>query len=87
MKEGEKGMTYIEIVKEHFPFTSDNEADFILWEFTPYPLERDETTLRKFLSRFKRACDLKRKICIGCGKFMSMVWPDMCGKCVVDGRA
>jgi hypothetical protein len=31
-------MTWIELVKEYFPNISDEEADFILWEQTAFPM-------------------------------------------------
>lgn len=31
-------MTWIELVKKYFPNASDEEADFILWEKTAFPM-------------------------------------------------
>lgn len=31
-------MTWIELVKKYFPNVSDEEADFILWEKTAFPM-------------------------------------------------
>ena len=41
MRSKEKGwnrMTWIELVKKYFPNISDEEADFILWEKTAFPM-------------------------------------------------
>lgn len=31
-------MTWLELVKKYFPDVSDEEADFILWEKTAFPV-------------------------------------------------
>jgi hypothetical protein len=38
MMERNDFMTWIELVKEFFPNISDEEADFILWEKTAFPM-------------------------------------------------
>ena len=47
-------MTYLELVKEYFPDAGDEEADYILWEFTAFPLVRGEDELREQLQEFKK---------------------------------
>ena len=46
-------MTYLELVKEYFPDASDDEADYILWEFTAFPLVWGEDELREQLQKFR----------------------------------
>lgn len=54
-------LTLLEIVREYIPDASEEEVDFILWEFTGYPsfwnIPKDgktvEQCLRKQLSDFK----------------------------------
>ncbi len=36
-------MTWLELVKKYFPNACDEEADFILWEKTCYPVGSAET--------------------------------------------
>lgn len=64
--------TYLDLVREYFPNASDDELDGILWEKTAFPLETREDELRKQLAHFKRATELGRAVCSGCGK---MRWP------------
>ena len=46
-------MIYIDLVKEYFPDASDDEADYILWEFTTFPMVQGEDELRKQLQKFR----------------------------------
>lgn len=49
-----KTITYLELVKEYFPDVSDEVADWILWEKTPFPMIADEKGIRKYLTEYKK---------------------------------
>jgi hypothetical protein len=46
-------MTYLDLVKSHFPDVDDKEADFILWEKTEFPLIKNPEIIEKQLEDFK----------------------------------
>ena len=42
-------MNYLDLVREYFPRAWDATADHILWEFTIFPIVKDENVLRSQL--------------------------------------
>lgn len=51
-----KDKTFLDVAREYFPELSDDELDFILWEYTGFPSFFDgdtETELRKQLQYAK----------------------------------
>lgn len=74
------GETILDLVREYFPDASEDEADFILWERTAFPMNSVDG-LRTQLAEFKQAvgrypnagfCDfcnnlaVTRGLCISC---------------------
>ncbi|KKN63761.1 hypothetical protein LCGC14_0498650 [marine sediment metagenome] len=59
-----KGLTCLELVREYFPDSNDDEAGYILWEHTGFPsfwnIPKDgatpEACCRKQLKEFKSEC-------------------------------
>lgn len=45
----EQGMTFVEFAQRIIPVLSDEEADWVLWERTPFPLARGRDDLLPFL--------------------------------------
>ena len=62
--------TYVDIAREYFPNATDDELNSILWNKTGFPefFEEGEKSLREQLATFKRAVELGRDVCSGCGK-------------------
>jgi len=46
--------TYLDLVRDYFPDTSDKEADWILWEKTPFPMRMDEQEIGRYLAEYKK---------------------------------
>ena len=46
--------TYLDLVREYFPDSSDKVADWILWEKTPFPMRMDEESIREYLVEYKK---------------------------------
>jgi len=61
-------MTFGDLVREYFPKANDDFVEYVLWNQTAFPATSDEKHLRKQIERFKKAIELKRVICDGCGK-------------------
>lgn len=40
---------YIDLVKQYFPDLTDEEADQLLWDSTPFPMRNDLPTIGKYL--------------------------------------
>jgi hypothetical protein len=47
-----KRMTYLDLVKNHFPEADDKFADFVLWEKTAFPLVKDAKTIEEQIMEF-----------------------------------
>lgn len=45
----EQGMTFLQFAQSVIPGLSDEEADWVLWERTPFPLVRGRDDLLPFL--------------------------------------
>lgn len=47
-------MTYLELARQYFPNATDDELDYILWEYTGFPsFYRDLDELKKQLQEAK----------------------------------
>lgn len=77
--------TYLDVAREYFPDASDDELNFILWEKTGFPcfFEDGLNSLREQLATYKRAFELGRDVCYGCGKirFRSQIKFLICKYC------
>ncbi len=49
----EKGMTFIEFVQYVIPGLSDDDASWVLWEWTPFPLIQGRDDLMPYLLRLR----------------------------------
>ncbi len=45
----EKGMTFVEFVQLVIPGLSDDDASWVLWEWTPFPLVQRRDDLMPYL--------------------------------------
>lgn len=45
---------YLDLVRDYFPNVSDKEADWILWEKTPFPMRMDEQEIGRYLAEYKK---------------------------------
>ena len=45
---------YLDLVREYFDDISDEKADWILWERTPFPMITDEKEIRRYLAEYKK---------------------------------
>jgi hypothetical protein len=61
-------MTYIDLVKKHWPEVSDEVADMILWEMTAFPFASVEHTEKQIIEirelsggDIQKACDICMK--------------------------
>lgn len=53
MEEYPKGMTYLDLVKKHFPNADDDYADFLLWDKTGFPFVKNPKVLEEQLIELK----------------------------------
>lgn len=58
----EKGMTFIQFAQSVIPGLSDCDADYVLWEYTPFPLVQGRDDLMPYLvaERDRRATQSNR---------------------------
>lgn len=48
-----KRMTYLDLVRKHFPDADDKFADYVLWEKTAFPLVKNPNNLEEQIIKFK----------------------------------
>jgi hypothetical protein len=59
-------MTFLELAKHAMGGCSDEAADFVLWNRTPFPFDPTPRTLYKKIAGYRRACANERKLCMFC---------------------
>lgn len=59
-------MTFLELAKTAMPDATDAEADFALWNHTPFPFEKRPRILFKKLAGYRRACANRLQLCDLC---------------------
>ena len=61
-------MTFLELAKAAMPGATDAEADYALWNHTPFPFDPSPRTLFKKLSGYHRACVNGIQLCETCSR-------------------
>lgn len=46
-------MSWNDIVRKHFPNADDNYCEFILWEYTPFPVSQDAEEIERLIIKLK----------------------------------
>lgn len=49
-------MTFLELAKAAMPGATDEQADYALWNHTPFPFETSPRVLYKRIAGYRRAC-------------------------------
>lgn len=74
-------MTPKETVLKYFPKADDSFIEFVLFEKTGYPsFLRTASDLEKQVAKYKKAIDLGKDVCFGCGK-IKKIKLGMCRPC------
>lgn len=61
-----KGLTTFDVIKAGWPGATDQDADYLLWNRTPYPMGGDVKGLFKAAHGYYRATKNKRHLCALC---------------------
>lgn len=59
-------MTFLELAKKALPGATDAQADYALWNHTPFPFDPSPRVLFKSLSGYRRACANGIQLCETC---------------------
>lgn len=59
-------MTFLELAKAAMPGATDEEADYVLWNHTPFPFETSPRVLYKRVAGYRRACANGKRQCETC---------------------
>lgn len=63
-------MTFLEIAKAALPGATDEQADYALWNCTPFPFETSPRILFKRIDGYRRASANGRRQCDTCHRLV-----------------
>lgn len=66
--------TFIELAKAAMPGATDAEAEFVLWNHTPFPFSTEPRVLFKKISGYRRACANGIQLCETCSRIAADGW-------------
>lgn len=72
-------MTFIELAKKAWPGATDELADAILWNRTPFPFDKSPRVLFKAIAGARRAAANGRQLCEFCNWQVADGW--CCNRC------
>lgn len=72
-------MTFLELAKAAMPGATDAEADYALWNHTPFPFSTDPRMIFKKISGYRRASAKGRRLCEMCWRIADDGWT--CKQC------
>jgi hypothetical protein len=67
-------MTYLELARAALRGGTDEEAEFALWERTPFPFETNPRILFKKIDGYRRGCANGRRFCDFCHRQADDGW-------------
>jgi len=77
-------MTFLELAKAAMPGASDAQADYALWNHTPFPFDKRPRVLFKKISGYRRACANGLQLCGTCDRIRCCQWPANGGRLPKD---
>ena len=78
-------MTFLELAKAAMPGASDADADYALWNHTPFPFDKNPRVLFKKISGYRRACANGLRLCETCSRIAVSGWN--CERCTAALKA
>jgi hypothetical protein len=80
-------MTFLELAKAAMPGATDAEADYALWNRTPFPFSTEPRVLFKNISGYRRACAKGIQLCETCSNIAVDGWNcDACNAALAAHR-
>lgn len=72
-------MTYAELISKALPGADAETVDFVLWNRTPFPFDKNPRVLFKAAAGYRRACANRIQLCDFCDRPATDTWT--CDRC------